>query len=105
MMNSIERDYGTGLRDIVSVISNLTGQNVSRSFTNEDGERQNVNTNLGDLLAPLISTFGFLNGGGQSNRSPASDNEIDELEEVQIKRSDYEYNEETKEQEPPKCSI
>jgi len=105
MMNNIERNYGTGLRDIISVISNLTGQNVSRSFTNQNGERQSVSTNLGDLLAPLISTFGFLSGGSQNNRNPASENEIDELEEVQIKRCDYEFNEETKEQEPPKCSI
>lgn len=103
IFNTVERDYGPQIRGIVSVLNLLNTQDVSRQFTNENGRTETVHTNLGTLIAPLIATFGLLNSN--SSRSPVSERDIESLEEVQVKEEDYEYNEESKQHEPPKCSI
>ena len=103
IINTVERDYGPQIRGIVAILNMLNSQDVSRQFTNQNGRTETVNTNLGNLIAPLIATFGLLNGN--TSRSPVSERDISNLEEVEIKEEDYEYNEETKQNEAPKCSI
>lgn len=101
--NNVERDHGPQIRQLVTILNFLNTQDVTRQFHNSDGNRQQILTNLGSLIAPLISSFGFLNSN--NSRSPASQRDIDSMQETKITEDEYEYNEESKEMEAPKCSI
>lgn len=102
-IRQIEQNHGPQIRTIVGQLATLTNQVVQRSTTDSNGERRNVTTNLGDLIAPLISSFGLLNNNTASQ--PVSERQLDELEEINITKEHNVMNEETKEEEPPKCSI
>ena len=104
-LNQVENNRGEGMRDMISFLTSLGSQNVERQFHDANGQQHNVATNLGALILPFIETFGFNNSHGRNNRNPVPEAEIASITEVKILEEDFEYNEETKEMEPPKCSI
>ena len=103
--NRLEREHGGGISRLVATLVSLNNQNVQRQYHDANGNQRNISTSLGSLIFPLIGTFGFNNSSLSDQRAPVPENQIDDLREVKIIQEDYEYNQETQEMEPPKCSI
>mmetsp|Transcript_42820 Transcript_42820/g.50207 ORF Transcript_42820/g.50207 Transcript_42820/m.50207 type:complete len:142 (-) Transcript_42820:144-569(-) len=93
-------------RRIVIINSDGNGGIVSSSFNGErfiHSHGPGPTVNLDEIFRRLLGGFDFANGN--RHQQPASEDTIENLNEVMINENDCEYDKEKDEYTPPNCSI